>query len=133
MIKKYPDFWQILLGSAPLGAFLGYTTLALIAAIVSILIDISKRNIDSSATPKAFSLKFWFAHNLLRFVANVLAIPLAIRLLLTWESASPALLVFFSILLGFGIDIVAMALKNAGVLATNKLADKIKDRLEQGK
>lgn len=131
MIKKYPDFWTILLGAAPLGAFLGYLTLSLLAAIVSILIDISKRDVASAATPQRFSLQFWFAHNLLRFVANVMAIPLAIRLLMTWESASPALLVFFSILLGFGIDIVAMALKNAGVLATNKLADKIKDKLDK--
>lgn len=130
-MKQYPDFWHILVGNTPIGAFLGYLVLAMIAALASILIDISKRDISSTNTPQKFSLQFWFAHNLLRFVANLLAIPLAIRILSAWENDNPTLMVVLSILIGFGIDILAIAMKNAGILATNKLADKIKDKIDQ--
>jgi hypothetical protein len=129
-MKQYPDFWHVILGDTSAGAFLAFTAFAMVAALVSILINLSMRDQNSPATPTKVSLAFWFAHNLTRALANLLATPLIIRLLLA-ANLPPTMMVFLSIGIGAGIDRLAMLLKNMGVLTTNKLAEKVKDKIDQ--
>jgi|SRR5579872_3859375 len=131
MIKQYPDFWHVILGNSPAGMFLGYLTFALIAALANIIHEVGKRDVDSNNTPKPFSLLFWFAHNLGRTIGNALCIPLGIRILLEWQSANALLLLVFSIAIGFSVDQLFMMLKNLGIFTTQKLADKVKAKVDQ--
>lgn len=132
-MSKYPDFWHVLLGNASAGTFLGYLTFALIAAFASIVHEVGKRDVNSDSTPKPFSLMFWFAHNLGRSIGNLLCIPLAVRILLEWQSANPLLLLVLSIAIGFSIDRLFLMLKNLGVFTTQKLADKVKAKIDDVK
>jgi|GEM_PF-5413299 len=125
-MKQHPDFWHVILGSASSGTFLGYLTIAMIAAVASIAYDFSKRDVQSSNTPEKASVVFWFAHNLGRAIGNLLCIPLAIRVLLEWQSANPLLLLALTIVIGIIVDQLFLLLKNMGVFTTQKLADKAK-------
>lgn len=130
-MKRYPDFWHVMLGAASAGVFLGYLTFALIAAIASILYELDSRDVDSPNTPQKLSFRFWLAHNLGRAIGNLLCIPLCIRILLEWQSANPLLLLLFSIAIGFSADRLFMMLKNMGVFTTQKLADKVKAKVDE--
>lgn len=78
-MDKHPDFWNVLLGTGSLGAFLAYLVIAYFSATASLLFEASNRDIASDNTPKRWSTRFLFAANWLRLLANLLAIPLLIR------------------------------------------------------
>lgn len=126
-MKKYPDFWHVIIGNGPVGAFLAFTLLAIICAVISIMIEVSNRDPASPATPYNFSWKFMVASNVTRFVANFLLIPIFIRL--TYEYADPKWMLFISLGIGFGVDRLAMLAKQYGILTTNKLASAIADKI----
>jgi hypothetical protein len=126
-VKKYPDFFSVLIGPGGAGFFFGYIVIAFICAFAMILIDASQRDIKSSRTPEKFSLRFWFADNLARFLANLLLIPIAIRL--CYEYVSPTWMLFLSAGIGFGVDGLAMLAKKFGILTTNKLAERMTTKI----
>lgn len=130
-MEKYPNFWHVILGNAPAGTFLGYLTFAIVAALASIIYNLSKRDVDSPNTPQKLSFLFWVAHNLGRAIGNLLCIPLAIRILLEWQSANPLLLLVLAIAIGFSIDRLFLMFKDMGVFTTQKLADKVKARVDE--
>lgn len=127
MLKKYPDFWHVIIGNGSTGAFLGYVVVAIVCAAVSVLIEASNRDLSSSNSPVKFSWKFLWAANAGRFIANFLCIPIAIRLI--YEYAGAEVMLFLSIGIGFGVDRLGMLLKNAGILTTNRLAKQVADKL----
>jgi len=129
-MHKYPDFWHVILGNAPAGTFLGYLTFALIAALASILYNLSKRDVESDNTPKKLSFSFWMAHNLGRAIGNVLFIPIGIRIILEWQSANPLILLLLSVAIGVSVDRLFMLFQEAGIFTTQKLADKVKAKIE---
>lgn len=126
-MNKYPDFWNVVIGPGPVGAFLGFTALAFATALVSILLELSNRNVASKFTPVNISWKFFWVNNLPRFVANFLAIPLLIRL--SYSYISPELMIITAIGIGAGIDRGALLLKKIGVLSNNRYSDKIVEKL----
>lgn len=126
-MNKYPDFWAVVIGPGPIGSFLGFTALAFAAALVSILLELSNRDITSPATPVKISWKFFWIHNLPRFIANFLAIPILIRLSYSYVGAEVMILAAIGI--GAGIDRGALLLKKIGILSNNKYADKIAEKL----
>lgn len=126
-MNKYPDFWHTVVGNGPIGAFLGFLFIGYICAVISLLIEASTRNIGSDNTPVKFSVRFLMAANLLRLIANLLLIPVFIRL--TYEYVDPKWMLFLSIGIGAGVDVLAMIFKNIGVLTTNKLAAKVAEKL----
>jgi len=126
-MNKYPDFWHTVVGSGPVGAFLGFMFIGYICAMVSLLIETNTRDISSANTPVKFSLKFLWAANVKRLIANLLLIPVFIRL--TYEYVDPKWMLFISIGIGAGVDVLAMIFKNIGVLTTNKLAAKVAEKL----
>lgn len=126
-MHKYPDFTKILLGNGPLGFFFGFVVIAIICAFVSLLIEVNSRDIKSTNTPEEFSYKFMLVHNLLRILANILLIPIFIRISYEWIPMPWMLLVAVGI--GAGSDRLGLLLKNIGVLTTNKLASKVADKI----
>jgi len=127
-MHKYPDFWNVLLGNGSLGAFLAYLVIAYFAAIASLLFEASNRDIASDNTPKKWSTKFLLASNLLRLIANVLAIPLLIRM--EYEYFDMKWMILLVIGEGILIDRAFMVLKNIGVLASDKFASRFASKIE---
>jgi hypothetical protein len=127
MQQHYPDFWQTLLGNGSLGAFLAYLVIAYFAATASLLFEASNRDISSSNTPIKWSTKFLLAANWLRLLANLLAIPLLIRM--EYEYIDMKWMILIVIAEGILIDRAFMVLKNIGVLATDKFASRIADKV----
>lgn len=130
-MKKYPDFWTVLVGSGGPGFLLGYIVIAFICAGAIVLYDISTRDVNSTRTPVRFSFRFWIADNLARVLANLLLIPIAIRL--CYEYINPTWMLFVAAGIGFGIDGLGMIAKRFGLLTTNKLASRIAEKLEDKK
>lgn len=128
-MNKYPDFWQVILGGGSLGAFLAYLVIAYFAATASLLFEASNRDISSANTPVKWSTKFLLASNVLRLIANLLAIPLLIRM--EYEYLDMKWMILIVIAEGILIDRAFMVLKNIGVLASNKFASKIADKVAQ--
>ncbi len=128
-MKSTSDFWNVLLGNGSLGAFLAYLVIAYFAATASLLFEASNRDISSSNTPVKWSTKFLFAANWLRLLANLLAIPLLIRM--EYEYIDMKWMVLIVIAEGVLFDRAFMVLKNIGVLASNKFASKIADKIAE--
>lgn len=129
MQEKYPDFWNILIGTGSLGSFLAYLVIAYIAAIMSLLIESNTRDLSSSNTPVKYSYRFLFSANINRLIANLLALPLLIRLGYDWVDMK--WMIGLSIFAGAIVDRAAMLLKNAGILASQKAADRIAGKLKE--
>lgn len=130
-MKKYPDFFSVLIGPGGPGFFLGYIVIAFICAGAIVLYDISTRDVNSSRTPGKFNLKFWLADNLTRVMANLILIPIAIRL--CYEYVDPKWMLFLAAGIGFGVDALGMLAKRFGLLTTNKLAERINEKINNGK
>jgi hypothetical protein len=128
-MNKYPDFWNVILGNGSIGAFLAYLVIAYFSAAASLFFEASNRDIASDNTPKKWSTEFLIAANLLRLVANFLAIPLLIRL--EYEYLDMKWMIVVVIAEGVLIDRAFMFLKNIGVLASNKLAKGVADRISE--
>lgn len=126
-MTKYPDFWKVLIGNGPLGAFLGYLAIAFVCAAVSILIEVANRDVATPTTPVKMSWSFLFAANFARLIANFLCIPIVIRLI--YEYIDIKWMLFIAIGIGFGVDRLALLLKKVGVLTTDKLAKQVADKL----
>jgi hypothetical protein len=122
-MNKYPDFWNVLLGNGSLGAFLAYLVIAYFAAFASLLFEASNRDIASNNTPVKWSTKFLLAANMLRLIANFLAIPLLIRL--EYEYIDMKWMILIVIAEGILIDRAFMVLKNIGVMASDKFASRV--------
>jgi len=126
-MNKYPDFHKFIFGDVALGITIGSLVIAYICALVSMLIEASNRDITSSNTPIKFSWKFFTFANLARIIANVLLIPIFVRVAIQYFS--PDWLLIASVGIGAGVDRLAMVFKKWGVLATDKLAAKVADKL----
>jgi p-aminobenzoyl-glutamate transporter AbgT len=128
-MKNYPDFWHTIIGNGPAGSLLAFMVLAYICAFISIMIEVSNRDVKSPATPEKFSVRFLMAANLARIAANFLLIPIFIRLL--YEYTDSKLMLFLCLGIGFGVDRLAMIAKQYGILTTNKIASKVADKINE--
>lgn len=128
-MQKYPDFWSVIIGEGPLGAFLGYIVVAYVTGLVSLLLETSNRDITSSNTPIKFSWEFLWAANWKRIFANFLAVPLLIRV--SYQYIGTEMMILASIGIGALIDQAAIYLKKIGVLSSQKAADKVNEKLNQ--
>lgn len=125
-MNKYPDFWTVLVGKGGAGNLLGYIVIAYICATAFIFIEASTRNV-ASQTPVKWSWRFLGADNLARIVADVLLIPITVRLV--YQYIPPTWMLFLSCGIGFGVDGLALVAKNFGMLTTNKLAQAVASKL----
>jgi hypothetical protein len=129
MVDKYPDFWTVLLGNGSLGAFLAYLAISYFAALASLLFEASNRDIASPHTPAKWSTKFLFASNMLRLIANFLAIPLLIRM--EYEYIDMKWMILIVIAQGILIDRAFMLLKNIGVMASDRFANRVAAKIAE--
>lgn len=124
---KYPDFWNVILGNGSLGAFLAYLVIAYFAAAASLIHEASNRDIASANTPIKWSWRFLFAANLWRLFANFMAIPLLIRM--EYEYVDMKWMILLDIAQGILIDRAFMVLKNMGILASDRFASRIANKI----
>jgi len=121
-MKKYPDFWHVLIGNAPAGFFFGYIFLAYLGAVAMIFIIASTRDKQSINTPIQWSWKFFFADNAARFISGFLLIPTFIRMIYEGKEIYTMTVISFGI--GFGFQGLAHLAKGIGLLTTRGLASK---------
>lgn len=126
-MKKYPDFWSVLVGNGGPGFLLGYIVVAFVCAGAIVLYDISTRDKYSLRSPVRLSFRFWLADNVARVLANLLLIPIAIRLV--YEYVPPTWMLAIAAGIGFGIDALGMIAKRFGFLTTKKLAEHVHEKL----
>lgn len=126
-MHKYPDFMSTLIGKGPIGLFCALVVISLICALVSLLIEVNNRDVNSTNTPVKFSYRFMLAHNILRILISFLLVPIFVRVCYEWVPMPWVLLVVIGI--GAGSDRLALLFKNIGVLTTNKLASKVADKI----
>lgn len=126
-MNKYPDYYSVVIGTGPIGIFLGFLTIAFFAALISILQNLATRNVASEATPVKWSTKFMLVDNAIRFLANILVIPLIIRI--SYESLSFVWEFVVAVVSGIGVDRLALWLKNIGVFAMDKFTEQIKAKI----
>jgi len=128
MKDKYPDYWHYLIGDFPLGAIYAFITWALVAAAISLLVNVVNRDVASAATPVKTSWRFMLLDNLRRIIANLLAIPVFIRIALILIPIQ--WMVPISIVIGILIDRLALRLKTLGILAGDTYTAKLKEKLQ---
>lgn len=128
-MNKYPDFWNVLLGNGSAGAFLAYLVISYFAATASLLFEASNRDIASDSTPKKWSTKFLLASNVFRLLANLLTVPLLIRL--EYQYIGMEWMILIVIAQGVLFDRAFMILKNIGVLASDKFASKFANKISE--
>lgn len=126
---KHPDFWSVLLGTAPPGFIFGYIVMGYLAAITMIMIHASSRDPDSPATPKKWSWKFFWVNNSIRFLVGAFLIPIFIRVAIEYMEGIWMLLL--SIGIGFGFMYLAQIAKKWGFMTTAKLSEKITEMVEK--
>lgn len=129
IMNNNSDFWSVLLGNGSIGAFIAYLVIAYFAACASLLFEASNRDIASDNTPKKWSTRFLLASNIKRIIANILAVPLLIRV--GYDQIDMKWMVLLSIAIGLLIDRAFMVLKNIGVLASDKFASKVADKISK--
>ena len=130
-MKKYPDFWSVLIGNQPPGFFFGYTTLGLLAAFGMILVMATSNYKRNPTTPEKWSWVYFIVDNLGKILANLFLVPLTIRLVMELNLPQVSM-VISSIGIGFGFYGLSKLASNYGILTTKRLsqgiADKIKDK-----
>lgn len=126
-MKNKADFLSVLIGANG-GFLLGYIVIAAICAVIIMFIDAAGRDVNSPRTPEKFHMLFWFADNAARVVANLLLIPITIRM--CYEYIPSVWMLGVSAGIGFGVDGLALIAKNAGILTTKTLADKMAAKLK---
>lgn len=87
------DFKQVVMGSMPIGIFLGIFFIALLSAVGVVLFRATKKIDDAKCTPDEFSKLFFFRDNFVKWVLQILTIGFMIRLssvALTDEAMFPA-------------------------------------------
>jgi len=125
-MNKYPDYYSVVIGAGPLGVFLGFLTIALFAALISIFQNIATRNV-ASPSPVKWSTWYMLVDNCIRFLANILVIPLIIRV--TYENVSFVWEFVIAVVAGVGVDRLALWLKNIGIFAMDKFTEQIKAKI----
>lgn len=129
-MKKYPDFWSVLLGTGNHGFFFGYVVVSLIASIGMIMVMASQKYKSLENTPTKWSWKYFWADNLGNFIAGLFLLPIFIRLV--YQYIDEGWMLAVSIGLGFGFTGLAKIANSFGLWTTNalskRIAEKIKDK-----
>ena len=108
-----------LLGSQSCAAFAALVFFALIGLALSGLLQTTKRNVTSAATPVQFSWKFFLRDNWRRWLTAALLIYVALRF--TPELFGMQISTFWALAIGFSLDKVAQFIKDkTGLLGQKK-------------
>lgn len=130
-MNKYPDFWSVLLGNGPHGFFFGYVVVSLIAAIGAILIAATQKYKNVDGTPDEWSWHYFWANNSGNLIAGLFILPVFVRLIYQYIDAGWMLAV--SVGLGFGFFGLAKLANNFGIWTTDKLSERIANKIKDQK
>lgn len=132
-MKKFPDFWSVLLGNGNHGFFFGYVVLSLICSIGMILVMASQKYKEIGNTPNVWSWKYFFVNNSGNFLAGLFLLPIFVRLI--YQYIDPGWMLGLSAGLGFGFTGLAKIANNFGIWTTDavskRLAEKIQSNLDK--
>lgn len=103
------DFIQIMLGDYSTGYFIGMFTFTILGAFLHSVKELSDRNINSIHTPIKFSLLFFIKDNFKKYVANIIALYLGVRLFV--DMFGQDLTPYTAFLLGFSGDSIMSTVK----------------------
>lgn len=129
-MKKYPDFWSVILGSGSHGLFLGYIVISLIAAFGMILVMASQKYKNSEQTPDKWSWRYFIANNSGNFGASLFVLPIFERVIIEFVN-DPKWMIGISVGLGFGFYKLAKIANNYGMWTTDKISEEIANRVKQ--
>jgi hypothetical protein len=104
-INQMEKFLNEVLGTADLPTYLAAFLFAFLGALFATLYDLSRRNINNPAKPKALSFSFFLADNWARFAVGFLATFIALRF--SSELFGLEITMKWSFLLGLSINEVA--------------------------
>ena len=103
-------FIQIISGSETPGTFSGLVFFAIIGIFLSLLMQTTKRDVSSPATPFCFSFKFLFSDNNKRIVASIILVYIALRF--TPDLIGVEITQFYAFVIGYSSDKLSQILKN---------------------
>jgi len=103
------EFITLALGTDSIVAFLGLAFFAFVGVLLSLLIQTTKRDVQSESTPFEFSWKFLMSDNVKRFLAGLILIYVSLRF--TPELFGVDINAFWAFVIGFGSDKIAEILK----------------------
>ncbi len=128
-MKKYTDFWEIIIGPGPVGAFLAFIVISYICAFVSLLVEANNRDLQSPNSPVKFSWKFMLMANLNRIIGNLMLVPIAVRIF--YPKMAHEAMVLTAVGIGICFDRIFMWLKNKGaaLFSNADLAAKAMDKV----
>ena len=96
------DFIYSITGGITLWRFVSYIFFAGVGALLNVLMDVDQRDVQSEATPKRFSYKFFLADNYKRIFATIILIYVVIRF--STELNGQPISEFMALMLGLNID-----------------------------
>lgn len=130
MKEKYPDFWSVLVGTQPIGFFIGYTALAILAAFVISLYRAVNKYQEVSRSPDKWSWGYFLRDNIGNFVASVIFIPFFIRVEMEFIT-HPGLMILFTIGTGLGFMSLAKLANKWGLWTTSRLSKKFAEKIKE--
>ena len=103
------QFLNIVIGTDDFVSFLGLVFFALLGVFLGLLLNTTKRDINSESTPFEFSWKFLLSDNVKRIVAGLILIYLSLRF--TNEIFGVSINNFWSVCIGLASDQLAQFVK----------------------
>lgn len=129
-MNKYPNFWNVLFGTGERGLFFGYVVIAIISAVGIILVMASQKYKSTPESPEKWSWKYFFVNNAGNFGASLFVLPIFVRVIIEFIS-DPKWMLLVSVGIGFGFYKLAKIANDAGILTTNRLSQKIAEKINQ--
>ncbi|WEK18172.1 MAG: hypothetical protein P0Y49_15380 [Candidatus Pedobacter colombiensis] len=115
-------FSHLLLGNTDLPTFFAAMIIALIGTVLSLRIKARKRNKLSKHTPFKFSWRFLLQDNLLKLLASLLPVFIALRF--SSEFFGQDMTMGFAFLIGLGSDTILSRLEKLQEMARLSISDK---------
>lgn len=128
-MKKYPHFFNVLVGNDP-GSFFGFTAISVLAAFGIIFIMASQKYKTVIDSPEKWSWRYFLSNNAGNFLASLFVLPIFIRVVLEFITDAKWMLLV-SVGLGFGFYRLAKLANDYGIWTTDKISEKIADKIKQ--
>lgn len=129
-MQKYKNFWNVLFGTGERGLFFGYVVIAIISAMGIILVMASQKYKSTPESPEKWSWKYFFVNNAGNFGASLFVLPIFVRVIIEFIN-DPKWMLLVSVGIGFGFYKLAKIANDAGILTTNRLSQKISEKINQ--
>lgn len=129
MQTKYPDFWNVIYGDLPPGAFWAYVLILLLCTFGALFVSAAIRFKKNPETPPLWSTEYFIKNNKYNFIAGLLLAPIFFWLE-TKLIINPAVLAISCVGIGFGFERLTVLANNLGYWTTNELSKKLAKKIK---